>query len=462
MKRFFFGTGPRAVATFVCYIVNGSDQRAKDLLEHELERSKFDRRDSDLVTELVYGTLRRRGTLDCVLAAFSRLPLKKIQPRVLEILRLGAYQLLFLDKVPAPAAVNEAAGTARRVSSAGAVGFVNGCLRSLARAIVAKGGEPGGDPRCAIPLGEGAWCLLECPVLPDPAKSLPDYLAAAWSHPEWLVRRWLSRFGEAVTRQLCELDNAHPGVVLRVNHLRTSREALIAELVRGGRWARPLGSQHVMLDHPGALADLPALRDGLCTVQGVAASAAAVALAPQPGERVLDVCSAPGSKACQLAELAEGQASVVALDISAKRLLQVGENARRLGVRTVWPVAGDGAACERLFQADFDAALVDVPCSNTGVLARRVESRWRLSEAKIPELARLQKGLLASAARVVRPGGRLAYSTCSLEPEENEQVVESLCTERGDCRVIESKTILPSETGDDGGYVALIHRDERG
>lgn len=461
MERVYFGSSPRAVATFVCYVVNGTEQRARELLEHELERSQFDRRDRDLTTELVYGVLRRRGTLDCVLERFSRRPLRKVQPRVLEILRVGAYQLLFLDKVPAPAAVNEAAETAKRVSSRGAVGFVNGCLRSLHRAIAAKGEDAGRDPRRAVPVAAGAWCVFDRPVLPEPSGDAAEYLAAAYSHPAWLVRRWVARFGEAATRQVCEADNAHAGVVLRVNRLRSTQESLVAELVRGGRWARPLGDGHVALDHVGSLADVAALRDGLCTVQGVATSAAAPLLAPHPGERVLDVCSAPGSKACQLAELARGEAEIVALDLSPRRLRLVAENVARLGARTVWPVAGDGANCERLFRAECDAALVDVPCSNTGVLSRRVESRWRVTEAKIAELALLQLQLAASAATVVRPGGRLVYSTCSLEEEENEGVVNALCAAKPEWSLAESRLFLPPQTGDDGGYVALLHRAGR-
>ena len=461
MKSYYFGKSPRAVATFVCHVVNGTEQRAKDLLEHELERSGFERRDRDLVTELVYGVLRRRGTVDYVLAQFSRLPLRKLQPHILEIMRLAAYQLLFLDKVPASAAVNEAVEAAKQVGSSGAAGFVNGCLRSLARAIVGKSNEPGGDPRRAIPVGAGAWCVLDCPVLPDPRRAAAAYLTAAHSHPAWLVRRWLARFGEVTAQQLCEADNAHEGIVLRVNRLRTTQELLVAELVRSGRWAKPLGTDHVVVDQAGLLANLAALTDGLCTVQGVAASAAAPLLAPKAGELVLDMCSAPGSKACQLAELARGEAEVVALDISPRRLQLVAENVRRLGSRTVWAVAGDGFSCERLFAARFDAALVDVPCSNTGVLARRVESRWRLTAEKIGELSGVQGRLLASAAEVVRPGGRLVYSTCSLEREENEGVIEGFCSAQADYRLAESRYILPSETGDDGGYLALLQRAGR-
>lgn len=460
MKRYYFGKDPRAVATFVCYVVNGSDRRAKELLEHELERSGFSRRDRDLTTELAYGMLRRRGSLDHALAAFSSLPLRKIQPRVLEILRLGAYQLLFLDKIPPSAAVNEAVRIAKSVSSKGAAGFVNGCLRSLARAIVAKGEEPGDDPRNALPLGDGGYCLFDRPLLPSPTRSLAGYLAAAHSLPLWLVRRWLRHYGEGTARELCESANATPPIVLRVNRLRTTQQALVDELIAGGRWARPEGSGHVIVGHSGALADLRALRDGACTVQGIAASAAAPLLDPQPGERILDVCSAPGSKACQLAELASDQAAVVALDFSPRRQRQTRENAQRLGLRSVRPVVADGLACERLFREPFDGVLVDVPCSNTGVLARRVESRWRLTEGRLGKLAELQWRLLAAAAQVVRPGGRLVYSTCSLEPEENEQVVERLLRERSDYEMAESRTILPSDTKDDGGHIALLRRRE--
>ena len=458
MKRFFFGKGPRGVATFVCHVANNTDQRAKELLEHEFEHGQLSRRDRDLATELAYGTLRRRGTLDHVIATFSSCPLRRIQPRVLEILRLGAYQLLFLDKIPPSAAVNEAARVARRVSSKGAVGFVNACLRSIGRAIAAKSEEPGDDPRAALPLGDGGYCLFKQPLLPDPRRSPAEHLAAAHSHPAWLVRRWLRNYGEAATLRLCECGNATPPIVLRVNRLRTTRDGLLAELVRGGHWARPAGDAHVVLAHAGDLGQLPALRDGLCTVQGLGASRAAERLGPQAGELLVDVCSAPGSKACQLAELAENQARVVALDLSPRRLDRVRENVRRLGVRTVWAVAADGTACERLFGAPFDGALVDVPCSNTGVLARRVEMRWRLTEARLGTLAQLQWRLAASAARVVRPGGRLVYSTCSLEPEENDQIVERLCRERTDLELVEAATFLPPDTGDDGGYVAVLKR----
>jgi 16S rRNA (cytosine967-C5)-methyltransferase len=434
VKRYHFGKDPRGVAAFVCYLVNGTGQRAKDLLEGELDRSGFPRRDRDLTTELAYGMLRRRGTLDHVLAACSTVPLRKVQPHVLEILRLGAYQLLFLDKIPASAAVNESVRIAKQVSSAGAAGFVNACLRSLARTIMGKGEQAGDDPRRALPLGDGGWCLFDRPLLPSPQRSLAAYLAAATSHPEWLVRRWLRRHGEATTRRLCESDNATPPIVLRVNHRRTTQEALVAELVGEGRWAKPVGADHVLAGHAGALGDLRALRDGCCTVQGLVASAAAPLLAPQPGERILDLCSAPGSKACQLAELARDEATIVALDLSPRRLLQVRENAQRLGFRRVHPVAADGLRCERLFRVPFDAALVDVPCSNTG--------------------------LLAAAASVVRPGGRLVYSTCSLEPEENEQVVERFCGARSRFRCLEARTYLPSDTENDGGYIALLHCQE--
>jgi 16S rRNA (cytosine967-C5)-methyltransferase len=367
---------------------------------------------------------------------------------------------VFCEKIPASAAVNEAATIASRVCSRGAVGFVNGCLRSIGRLLAGTGDSPGDDPRRAVPLGNGVYRLLARPALPDPARSPAEHLAAAWSMPPWLVRRWLRRFGEADCRRLCEAASMPPGVVLRVNRLRTTQEALVAALADTGRWARPVGPDHVALDQAGDLATLRALGDGLCTVQGMAASAAAPLLAPQAGERLLDLCAAPGSKTCQLAELAGNQATIVAVDAAPARLRQVAANAERLGAATVVPLAADGCACERLFAEPFDGALADVPCSNTGVLARRVESRWRLDESQIRGLAELQARLVASAASVVRPGGRLVYSTCSLEREENEGAVETLCRERADWRLTDSRTILPLEPGSDGGYAALLRRSE--
>ncbi len=459
MKRYFFGRGPRAIAAFVCYIVNGTRQRAKNLLDRELERSRLSRRDRDLATELVFGCLRRRGTLDQVLGAFSRRPVRRIQSRLLEVLRLGAYQLLFLDKVPPAAAVNEAARCAGRVSSKAGVGFVNACLRALAKAIRGKDDRPPDDPRTAIPLGDGFWCHLGRPVLPDPRSDHAGFLAAAHSHPRWLVERWLARFGPEETTRLLEHDNRSPAVVLRANSLRASRDELLDLLARQGQWAKPLGEDHVALDHRGSLAHLGPLREGLCTVQGVAASEAARLLEPRPGQMLLDLCAAPGSKTAQLAELSGDEATVVAVDNSVARLRLVTENAQRLGLGSIRPVAADASRCGDVLVTRFDAVLLDAPCSNTGVLARRVECRWRLSQETIEHLAEVQKELLAAAAGMMKPGGRLAYSTCSLEPEENERVVESLCSRKPGLRVVESRCLLPTQTGDDGGYVALIRRE---
>ena len=459
MKRYFFGHGPRAIAAFVCYIVNGTKQRAKNLLDRELERSRLSRRDRDLATELVFGCLRRRGTLDQVLGAFSRRPVRRIQARLLEVLRVGAYQLLFLDKVPPAAAVNEAARCAGRVSSKAGVGFVNACLRALARAIRGKDDKPPEDPRTAIPLGDGLWCHLDRPVLPDPTSDQAGFLAAAHSHPRWLVERWLARFGHEETTRLLEHDNRAPAVVLRVNRLRARRHELLDHLAREGHWGKPLGEGHVALDHRGSVAGLAPLRQGLCTVQGVAASEAARLLGPRPGEMILDLCAAPGSKTAQLAELSGDQATVVAVDNSLDRLRLVAQNAQRLGLRSIRPIAANASRCGEVLATRFDAVLLDAPCSNTGVLARRAECRWRLSPETIERLAEVQKQLLAAAARALKPGGRLVYSTCSLEPEENERVVESVCSRRRELRVVESRYLLPTQTNDDGGYVALVRHE---
>ena len=260
--------------------------------------------------------------------------------------------------------------------------------------------------------------------------------------------------------RLLDHDNRAPATTLRVNSLRASRDEVVERLAREGHWGKPVGKAHIALDHRGSPAGLSVLREGLATVQGIAASEAAMLLEPRPGQLLLDLCAAPGSKTAQLAELAANQATVVAIDASVSRLRMVGENAERLGLATIWPVAADAAQCESVLATRFDGVLLDAPCSNTAVLARRVECRWRVSQESIEHLAEVQKGLLLAAAEVLRPGGRLVYSTCSLEPEENEQVVQSVCSARPDLRLEVSKYLLPTETGDDGGYVALLRRKE--
>jgi 16S rRNA (cytosine967-C5)-methyltransferase len=361
---------------------------------------EMDPRDRGLLTELVYGVLRQRGALDFVLARFCSQPLAKVEPKVLNLLRLGAYQLLFLDRVPAPAAVDETVETARRAGLARATGFINGILRSLLRAPDGK-------------------------ALPDPASDPLSYLEHALSLPDWLASRWLAELGREEAFALADALRRSAPLTLRVNTLRIGREAFLAELARTGFEAAPtsFAPEGVIVAGRGAKG-LPGADEGWFQVQDEASMLIPHLLAPLAGERILDACAAPGGKTTEIAALTAGRARILALDIHPKRVALITAGARRLhcpGIETrCWDLT---APPEFLPPGSFDRVLVDAPCSGLGVLRRNPETRWRRTEPEIRQMSTLQQTLLDNVAGLVRPGGILLYSLCTLSPEETEGVV---------------------------------------
>ncbi|MBI4577188.1 MAG: 16S rRNA (cytosine(967)-C(5))-methyltransferase RsmB [Planctomycetes bacterium] len=436
------------------------DRHARELLaERTAERP---RREAALASELVYGSLRHRGTLDHLLGAHYRhhRPERAIE----EVLRVGAYQLLFLDRVPAHAAVDEAVEAARRRSPR-AAGFVNATLRSLQRALRGRTDTPcgplAGRSRRSLPLPGGGECLFREDLLPDPAADAVAYLAAAYSHPRWLVSRWAQRLDEETLLAVLDADNQVPLVSLRANRRRASPAELVAALAAEGVEAGPGAEPDTVLSAAGGRPDLwRAHRDGLCTVQDASQARVALALGAAPGERVLDLCAAPGGKATHLAELADDRALVVASDLSPERLSRVREGARRLGLSRVALVASD-ALRPAFPPAAFHRVLLDAPCTNTGVLARRPEARWRVVERDVWALSDLQLRLLAAAAPLVAQAGRLVYSVCSIEDEEGPHAVRAFVGDHpGFALEAEEATLPGPEAG--GGYLAVLLRTPRG
>ena len=361
---------------------------------------EMDPRDRGLATELVYGVLRQQGRLDYSLSHFCSQPLAKVEPKVLTLLRLGAYQLLLLDRVPAPAAVFETVELARRVGLTRATGFINGILRSLLRA----------------PEGE---------ALPDPAENPLAYLVHALSLPAWLARRWLAEFGSEEAFALADALGRPAPFTLRVNTLQTSREAFLEELARTGFEATStcFAPEGVTVAGRGAKR-LPGSAEGWFQVQDEASMLIPHLLAPQPGERILDACAAPGGKTTEIAALTGNASRILALDLHPQRVALVAEGARRLhcaGIETRgWDLT---KTPDFLTPESFDRVLVDAPCSGLGVLRRNPETRWRRTEADIPPMAELQRSILNNVAGLVRPGGVLLYSLCTLTPEETEGVI---------------------------------------
>ncbi|HET7875762.1 MAG TPA: 16S rRNA (cytosine(967)-C(5))-methyltransferase RsmB [Methylomirabilota bacterium] len=399
-------------------------------LEHALERAKLDPRDAALCTEIVYGTLRWRRHLDWRLAPHLSRPLAKLDPWVRALLRLTAYQLLFLDRVPRWAAVDEAVSLARlKARNPGPAEFVNAVLRSLTRAS-------------ALP-----------PLPSQPVEALGTRL----SFPDWIAGRWIARYGAQEAEALMAAMNERPPVTIRANSLRVSREALAARLHE-----EELAETHPtrlapegLLVERGQAGRWAAFTDGWCTIQDEASMLIARLLAPRPGELIADVCAAPGTKATHLAELMDNRGKIIAMDPQPARLKLLGKAAARLGIGIIEAHAGGVAALAGRWKGRCDRVLVDAPCSNLGVLRRNPDVKWKRTEEDLGRLREKQRGILSAAASLVKPGGRLVYATCSLEPDENEAVVDPLLASGG--WQVASPSDFPVEPAADGFVRCLPH-----
>ncbi len=396
------GAAPaRAVAAQVLERVETDAAFADLALDAELRRRPLAPRDAALATELVYGTLRWQRYLDWILAPHSRRRLPTLDPRVRVLLRMTAYQIAFLERVPAFAAVNDAVTLARRAP--GLAEYVNAVLRAFARRGAAE---------------------REPPLPRDPV----DALATRCSFPTWVAGRWLARYGAEEAEALMRALNARPPLTVRVNTLRTSREQLavrLAEEERVPTRATPLAPEGLVVEDGGDPGGWRAFAEGACVVQDEASMLVARLLEPAAGTTIADVCAAPGTKTTHLAQLMGDRGRVLAFDPQPGRLARVAEAAARLGVTIAETVAGTVEALAPRWAGGCDGVLVDAPCSNLGVLRRNPEVKWRRQLADLAAAGERQRGILTAAAVLVRQGGRLVYATCSLEPEENDEVARA-------------------------------------
>lgn len=364
----------------------------------QIDRSRTDFKfiDRAFLLELVYGVLRNRSYLDYCLNLFSEKSIDKTDGWTRNILRLGAYQLLFLDKVPSSAAVNTSVELAKRKGRKPC--YVNALLRSLERSRGTIG--------------------------PPSEKDTARRLSILYSHPEWLVRRWLARYGMDATENLLRSNNVPAPLTIRTNTLKTTREGLKASLEAEGAVVKetvysPVGLEIISCR---GITSLSAYKNGWFVVQDEAAQIISLILDPKMGESVLDACAAPGGKTTHIAELMKNTGRIIALDADVNKTEKIKENSIRLGLSIITPVIGDAAAYNT---GEFDRILVDAPCSGLGVLRRHPDGRWIKKEESIALHRRLQTMILDNCAGLLRPGGVLVYSTCTTEPEENEDVIKA-------------------------------------
>ena len=357
--------------------------------------------DRAFVRELVYGVLRWRKKLDWIISTYSSVPPRKIERALLPVLRMGTYQLLYLDRTPDHAVVDEAVKLAKGIGKGGAAAFVNGLLRGIAE----------GRKEVAYP------DLDEDPV---------NHISTYYSHPFWMVRRWIASWGVDETIALCKANNQLPPFTVRVNTLKVQREEVIEALRKKAVRSRPTPHSPVglIVDNPPPLSTWPPLQEGLFYVQDEASQLVSYLVAPQPTERILDVCAAPGGKTTHLAQLMRDQGEIVALDVSPSKLSILKTNCRRLGITLVKTKAVDATRPLPFPTASFDKILIDVPCTGLGTLRRNPDAKWRVKETDVQRLQTLQRQILEQTAPLVKPAGMLVYSTCTLTVEENEGVIE--------------------------------------
>jgi 16S rRNA (cytosine967-C5)-methyltransferase len=337
------------------------------------------------------------------------------------------YQILFLDNIPDYAVVNETVQMANDEKGQTWGRVVNGVLRQIIR-----------NREELVPPS-----IEEDPVLA---------ISARWSHPQWLVKRWIKQLGIERTQALCQANNERPKISIRINRLKTIREDVLTRLHHEGLKAEPshLLDEFILMDHGGDLTTLPSFSEGLFSVQDVSGGFVGRLIDPQPGECIVDLAAAPGGKTTHMAELGDDRVIILSVDRHMTRIRKLQKYQKRLKVNRIFPILGDG----RHFQVKpVDKVLVDAPCSGLGVIRRRAELRWRFTPDKIPELVSLQKSLLSSGANFIKPGGVLVYSTCTVLPEENEQVVDDFLKNHPHFQVEDARQFLDPAVVSDRGFI---------
>jgi 16S rRNA (cytosine967-C5)-methyltransferase len=442
----------RAVAVRVLTRANPKKADVAHVLADFIKRTDETQR----TTDLVFGVLKNRYLIDFVIEKCSTVPVKRIMAEILNILRVALYELIYCPQAADYAIVDEAVDYAKRITNAKQAGFVNAVLRQTLRHIRSRRIPlEQAHLRRTVPQTPGTGCEFDIEMLPDRDESPQEYLSCAFSLPRWLVESWLAEYGQEQTREICFASNRRPSIYLRPNILRITVDGLIEKLQSEGVQCEVVAQMDMIrVDSPGAIAALPGFSDGFFTVQDISIAAVVRVLQPKPDWSILDLCAAPGTKTTQLVEATGGRAEIVATDIAPTRLKMLKEGVDRLGLsKSVTAIE-----FEELQRTGFDCVLLDVPCSNTGVLARRPEVRYRLTKSAIEGLADTQLSLLSRAKRLLKPGGVICYSTCSIQPNENGFLVRRFLNDNSGSKLKLERLTLPSAEGfdHDGSYVAII------
>ena len=423
-------SGPRGTAVKILNRVERTDSYLDKVLDAELRLPDLSDLDKGLLTEIVHGVLRWQGRLDWILNGFSHGNFAKSEINVKNTLRVALYQILFLDRIPHAAAVNEGVEFIKRIRGDKPAGLVNAVLRNIIRNI------------------EGIR-------YPDPGEDQTQYLAVYYSHPQWMVRRWVERFGPDEAAKLLAANNERPELSLRVNRLKTNRAQFLQTLEHQQIKAAPSPylEQFVKTKSLSKIGQMELFRGGFFTIQDESAALPCQLLSPGPGERILDLCAAPGGKTTNLAEIMLDQGEVIAIDKYEAKLKMIQASYERLGLHNVTLLAADASTME-IPQAD--RILLDAPCSGLGVLTKKPDIKWKRDVSDVHKLAKVQSAMLENAARLLKPGGAIVYCTCTIEPEENEGVVMGFLQRHPEFELEDARRFVPVALVSPDGFVRTL------
>lgn len=430
----------RKVALKVLYKIDKEQAYSNIELNEQIRqnRKNLDEKDIGLISELVYGVTTWRLTLDEIIKKYSKIKLKKISPWIINILRMGIYQIIFLDKIPKSAAVNESVNLAKRYGHSSSSNFVNAILRKVEKTDYDDFFE------------------IEDDI---------DRISKTTSMPKWIVEELVKGNGIKIAEQICKNSNLKPNITIRVNRLKIAKKELIQKLEQKGIECKELENEEMntqdflILSKVKNIENLQEFKDGFFTIQDLSAGQAAKILDPRPVEMVLDACSAPGGKTTYLAELMENKGKIKAWDIHEHRTKLVEQNANRLGINIIETQVKDATQYDKNLDEKFDKILLDVPCLGIGVIKRKPDIKWQRKPEDIEEITLIQRKILENCSKYLKKGGTLVYSTCSILKEENEEIVIKFLSENKQFEIDGENmvNILPNKEKD-GFFICKIYR----
>lgn len=425
--------GARASAIRILSRFERSDSYIEKLIDNEIKNNNFNELDKSLLNEIVNGVIRWRGKLDWVLVGFYQGDYLKCLNIVKNSMRVALYQILFLDKIPTHAAINESVEIVKRIQGEKAAGIVNGVLRNIAR-------------------------NLESIRYPEKEEDIAYYLTIMYSHPRWMVRRWLDRFGEKETENLLFANNRRPYIPLRVNLIKSTIQDVEKYLTENEMlyYQSPYFNNTLIVKFlKKSVTSLEIFKNGFISIQDPSASLALNLSLAKAGDKVIDLCSAPGSKAFYLAELMNNQGTILALDKYKFKLKQIEEGAQRLGIKIISTLCADSRNYES--NEKFNIVIADVPCSGTGTISKKPDIKWKREREDIQDLVALQREILNNAANLVTKGGVIIYSTCSIEAEENFENIEWFLNQHPNFSLDPAEKYLPERVCKDGYFQTFPH-----